>query len=134
MNRDWADAQAKDPVIRHVIDWIERPQGENHSLDDYLKGRVPDFDRRVYVARERELKVMDKLLYLKTTAAGSKETLSVFVVPARKRLVAMDGCHCCTGHQGRDHTLSLMKKMVLVAGYVEDTPNGYQQLWLLQTV
>ena len=25
MNRDWADAQAKDPVIRHVIDWIERP-------------------------------------------------------------------------------------------------------------
>ena len=24
MNRDWADAQARDPVIRHVIDWIER--------------------------------------------------------------------------------------------------------------
>ena len=26
MNRDWADAQVKDPVIRHVIDWIERPE------------------------------------------------------------------------------------------------------------
>ena len=25
MNRDWADAQAKDPVIQHVIKWIERP-------------------------------------------------------------------------------------------------------------
>ena len=110
MNRNWADAQSKDPVIWHVIDWVERPRDDKWSLDEYLKNRVPDSNRRAYVARERELKVMDKLLYLRVTAPGSKETLPVFVVPARKRLVAIDGCHRCAGHQGRDRTLSLMKE------------------------
>ena len=110
MNWDWADAQIKDSVIRHVIDWIERPRGDNRSLYEYLKGHVPDFDRWAYVSREKELKVMDKLLYLRITAVSSKETLPVFVVPARKKLTALDGCHHCAGHQGWDHTLSLIRE------------------------
>ena len=63
MNRDWADAQAKDTVIRHVIDWIERPRGDWQTLDEYLKGRVPETDRRAYTAWEKQFKVMDKLLH-----------------------------------------------------------------------
>ena len=110
INRDWKDSQAKDPVIRHAIDWIERPRDDKRTFDEYLKNWVPDSDRRAYVAQEKELKVMDKLLYLKVTAPGSKETLPVFVVPTRKRLAAIDGCHRCAGHQGRDRTLSLMKE------------------------
>ena len=31
-------------------------------------------------------------------------------MPARKRLAAIDSCHRCAGHQGRDRTLSLMKE------------------------
>ena len=110
MNRGWADAQAKDPVIQHIIDWMERARDDKRTLDEYLKNRVPEPDRRAYVAREKELKVMDKLLYLRVTVPGSKETLPVFEVPARKRLAAIDGCHRCAGHQGRDRTLSLMKE------------------------
>ena len=34
----------------------------------------------------------------------------MFIVPARKRKVAIDGCHQSAGHQGRDRTLSLMKE------------------------
>ena len=34
----------------------------------------------------------------------------MFIVPARKRQVAIDGCHWSAGHQGRDCTLSLMKE------------------------
>ena len=41
MNGNWADAQAKDPVIWHVIDWIERPQGDKRTLDEFLKGQPP---------------------------------------------------------------------------------------------
>ena len=110
MNRDWADAQAKDPVIRHVIDWIERPRDDRRTLDEYLKGRVPEADRRAYAAWEKQFKVMDKLLYLRVTATGGTETLPVFVIPARKRLATIDGCHRCAGHQGRDRTLSLIKE------------------------
>ena len=111
MNRNWADTQVKDLVIQHVIDWIERPRGDNQTLDKYLKNQVPDSDCWAYVAQEKELKVMDKLLYLKVTAPGSKETLPVFVVPARKRLATIDGCHHCAGHHGWDQTLSLRKEL-----------------------
>ena len=38
------------------------------------------------------------------------ETMSVFVVPERKRQAAIDGCHQCARHQGRDQILSLMKE------------------------
>ena len=110
MNRDWADAQARDPVIRHVIDWIERLRNDKQTLGEFLKDRVPEIDRRAYVAREKQFKVIDKLLYLRVTTPGGTETLLVFVVPARKRLAAIDGCHRCAGHQGRDRTLSLMKE------------------------
>ena len=110
MNRDWADAQAKDPVIRHVIEWIERPRNDKRTLDEFLKGRVSETDRRAYTAWEKQFKVIDELLYLRVTAPGGTETLPVFVIPARKRLAAIDGCHRCAGHQGRDRTLSLMKE------------------------
>ena len=82
MNRDWADAQAKDPVLRHVINWIERTRGDRRTLNEYLKGRVPETDRRAYAAREKQFKVMDELLYLWVTTTGGTETLPVFVVPA----------------------------------------------------
>ena len=110
MNRDWVDAQVKDPVIRHDIEWIKRLQNDKRTLDEFLKGRVPETDRRAYAAREKQFKMIDELLYLRVTAPGGTETLPVFVVPARKRLAAIDGCHRCAGHQGRDHTLSLMKE------------------------
>ena len=44
------------------------------------------------------------------TPASRTETMSVFVVPERKRQAAIDGCHQCAGHQGQDRNLSLMKE------------------------
>ena len=40
----------------------------------------------------------------------SNEDVLVFEVLGLKRQVAIDGCHCYLGHQGRDHTLSLLKE------------------------
>ena len=34
----------------------------------------------------------------------------VFVIPTVDRQATIDSCHCSAGHQGRDHTLSLMKE------------------------
>ena len=83
MNRDWADNQVRDLVIRHVIDWIERPRNDKWTLGEFLKDWVPETDRRAYAAWEKQFKVIDKLLYLRVTAPGGTETLPVFVVPAR---------------------------------------------------
>ena len=40
----------------------------------------------------------------------SNEDVLVFVVPGLKHQVAIDGCHCYLGHQGRDRMLSLLKE------------------------
>ena len=50
------------------------------------------------------------LLYLRVTPKRSNEDVLVFVVPGLKRQVAIDGCHCYLGHQGRDCMLSLLKE------------------------
>ena len=34
----------------------------------------------------------------------------LFVVPATKQQIAIDACHRESGHQGRDHTLSLLRE------------------------
>ena len=44
------------------------------------------------------------------TPKRSNEDVLVFVVLGLKRQVAINGCHCYLGHQGRDHTLSLLKE------------------------
>ena len=64
---------------------------------------------------------MDKLLYLKTTAPGSKEILAVLTVPARKRLTTIDGRTPRLRLYSEPH-----ERTVLVAGDAKDTPNSHQ--------
>ena len=71
---------------------------------------VPEVDWRYYAQWQKDFVLKDSLLFLNLTSSNSTETISVFVVPARKRQVAIDGCHWSAGHQGHDRTLSLMKE------------------------
>ena len=110
MNRDWVDTKMQDPVISQVIGWIRRPKTNKNTLDEFMRAKgVPEVDRRLYAQRQSDFILRDNLLFLNVTPANSTETMSVFVVPERKRQAAIDGCHRCAGHQGRDRTLSLMK-------------------------
>ena len=69
-----------------------------------------DYEKWFYVARRKEFVLQDNLLYLQVTPTNSQDTAPVFVVPTGDRQAAIDGCHRSAGHQGRDHTLSLMKE------------------------
>ena len=109
-NQDWVTAQSKDPVIPHVIKWIQRPRKDHSKLEEYLVGVASDYERRFCAARQKEFTLQDNLLYLQVTPTNSQDTAPVFVVPTADRQAAIDGCHCSVGHQGRDCTLSLMKE------------------------
>ena len=61
---------------------------------------VLEVDRQLYAQRQSDFILRDNLLFLNMTPANSTETMSVFVVPERKRQAAIDGCHWCAGHQG----------------------------------
>ena len=111
MNRNWVHSQMEDPVIRHVIDWIRCPQVNTNTLDEFMRTRgVPEIDQRYYAQWQKDFVLKDNLLFLNLTPSNSMETISVFVVPAGKCQVAINGCHWSAGHQGCDWTLSLMKE------------------------
>ena len=69
-----------------------------------------DYEKRFYIARQKEFALQDNLLYLQVTPTNSQDMAPVFVVPTADRQAAIEGCHRSAGHQGRDRTLSLMKK------------------------
>ena len=49
-------------------------------------------------------------LYLCSTPKGEDEDLLLFVVPKAHRTAALNECHWDAGHQGHDHTLSLLQE------------------------
>ena len=49
-------------------------------------------------------------LYLRSTPKGENEDLLLFVVPKTHQTAAPNGCHQDAGHQGCDHTLSLLQE------------------------
>ena len=49
-------------------------------------------------------------LYLCSMPKGENEDLLCFVVPKMHWTTTLNGCHRDTGHQGHDHTLSLLQE------------------------
>ena len=49
-------------------------------------------------------------LYLCSTPKGENEDLLLFMVPKTHQTAVLNGCHWDTGHQGHDHTLSLLQE------------------------
>ena len=111
MNRNWVLSQMNDPVLHYVVEWIRCPWANTNTLDEFMRTRgVPEVDQRYYAQRQKVFILKDDLLFLNITPSNSMEMISVFIVPAHKRQVAIDGCHRSARHQGRDRTLSLMKE------------------------
>ena len=109
-NMDWIESQRRDPVIPTIINWVKRPRGDNWTLAEVLSGVASGYEKRFYAACQKEFVVHDNLLYLQATPTNSQDSAPVFVVLTDDRQAAIDVCHRSTGHQGRDHTLSLMKE------------------------
>ena len=109
-NQDWVRAQSRDPIIPQVIKWINWPKEDRRKLKEYLARVTSDYEKRFYVARQKEFVLQDNLLYLQVTPTNSQDTAPVFVIPTADRQAAIDGCNRSAGHQGCDHTLSLMKE------------------------
>ena len=109
-NLDWVKAQNKDPVIPQVVRWINQPRGDHRKLEEYLAGVASNYEKCFYTARQKEFTIQDNLLYLQAIPANSQDTVLVFVIRTADWQAAIDSCHHSVGHQGCDHTLSLMKE------------------------
>ena len=106
----WVVTQQGDLVICLVTQWLKRRKDNHRTLDKYLKHQVPDAECWIYVACQKDFLLWRNLLYLRTMPKRSNEDVLVFMVPGLKCQAAIDRCHHYLGHQGRDHTLNLLRE------------------------
>ena len=106
----WVVTQRGDRAIRLIMDWLKRKKDDNRTLDQYLKHHIPDAERHIYAARQKDFVLRHNLLYLRVMPKRSNEDVLVFVVLGLKHQAAIDGCHRYLGHQGKDCMLSLLKE------------------------
>ena len=99
-----------DRAIQLVMDWLRRRKDDNQTLDQFMKHEVPDAECHIYAACQKDFVLWCNLLYLRVMPKRSNEDILVFVVPGLKWQAAIDGCHRYLCHQGRDHTLSLLRE------------------------
>ena len=123
-NRNWVEAQSRDPVIPAIINWIKWPRGDKRMLAEYLTGVASEYEKCFYVTCQKEFTVQDNLLYLQATATNSQNSAPVFVVPTNDRQAAIDGCHHSIRHQGRNRTLNLMKERFWWPGMSQALPKA----------
>ena len=88
-NQDWVKAQSKDPLIPHVIKWIQQPRKDHSKLEEYLVRVASDYKRHFYAAWQKEFTLQDNLLYLQVTPTNSQDTVLVFVVLTADRQAAI---------------------------------------------
>ena len=71
---------------------------------------VNSYDIKAYGNRQKDLTLLNDMLFINDTPKGSTNTALLFVVPACKCQAALDLCHHNVGHQGRDRTYSLLQE------------------------
>ena len=105
---DWAAAQKEDPELDAVLRWL----GSRKKADlRTLPGECVMSEEGQMVWRNCQNFIsLQGTLYLCSTPKGEVEDLLLFMVPKAHRTAALNRCHQDAGHQGHDHTLSLLQE------------------------
>ena len=105
---DWAAAQKEDPELNTVLQWLgSRKKADMRTL---LKECITSEEGWMVWRNCQNLTSLQGTLYLCSTPKGENEDLLLFVVPKVHQTAALNGCHRDAGHQGHDHTLSLLQE------------------------
>ena len=116
---DWKRLQENDPIIQHILKWICHNSDKNvkkdknadrHTLEEYLLTVVNSYDAKAYGNWQKDLNLLNNMLFIHDTPKGSTDMALLFVVPASKCQVVLDLCHQDVGHQGRDRMYSLLQE------------------------
>ena len=70
--------------------------------------------------------ILQNALYLHSTPKGENENLLLFVVPKAHLTATLNGCYRDMGHQGHDHTLSLLQEHFWWPGMFNQTRQSIQ--------
>ena len=105
---NWAAAQREDPNLDAVLCWLEAKK--KTDLRTLLGEHASSEESRIVWRNHQNFMVLQDALYLHSTPKGENEDLLLFIVPKAHQTAALNGCHQDAGHQGHDHTLSLLQE------------------------
>ena len=105
---NWAAAQKEDPELNAVLHWLETKK--KADLKTLLGEHIMSKDGQMVWRNCQNFTFLQGTLYLHSTPKGEDEDLLLFVVPKAHWTAVLNGCHQDTGHQGCDHTLSLLQE------------------------
>ena len=88
---------------------LVRGQKEDWSKD-ILGEHAFSKEGRILWRNCQNFMVHQDTLYLHSMPKGENEDLLLFIVPRAHQTAALNGCHWDAGHQGHDHTLSLLQE------------------------
>ena len=117
---DWKTLQENDPIIQHILKWKQHNSGKNVKkdknntdrciLEEYLLTMINSYDAKAYSKRQKDLTLLNDMLFINDTPKDSTDMALLFMVPACKCQVVLELCHHDVGHQGRDRTYSLLQE------------------------
>ena len=99
---DWKSLQENDPIIQHVLKWECHNSDKNakkdsnanrHTLEEYLLMVVNLYDAKAYGDRQKDLTLLNNMLFINDTPKGSTDTALLFIMPACKCQVVLDLCN-----------------------------------------
>ena len=104
---NWATAQKEDPVLNAVLNWLETQKTYLRTL---LGEHASSEEGQMVWRNHQNFMTLQNTLCLCSRPKGENEDLLLFMVPKAHWIATLNGCHWDTGHQGHDHTLSLLQE------------------------
>ena len=103
---DWAKAQKEDPMLSALLNWLKAQK--KTDLKALLAEYTSSKEDQLILWNWQNFTTHQRALYLCSTPKGKTKDLLLFVVPKAHCVTALNGYHRDVGHQGCDHTLSLL--------------------------
>ena len=105
---NWATAQREDPELDAILHWLEAKKKIN--LRTLLGEHASSEEGWIVWRNHQNFMVLQDALYLHSMPKGENEGLLLFRVPKKHQTATLYGSHQDVGHQGHDHTLSLLQE------------------------
>ena len=105
---DWVATQKEDPELYAVLQWLESKK--KTDLRTLLRELASSEEGQMVWRNCQNFSTLLGTLYLCSTPKGENEDLLLITVPKMLQSATLNGCHWDAGHQGYDHTLSLLQE------------------------
>ena len=105
---DWAAAQKEDPELDAVLQWLESKK--KTDLWTLLGEHTSSEEGWMVWRNHQNFTTLLGTLYLCSTPKGENEDLLLFMVLKMHQTATLNRCHQDAGHQGHNHTLSLLQE------------------------